>query len=291
MPRSAAPPLRPKPALVEHQDHENQQPRQEDNTGRPLAGKQGTKGGTCRPWLIDGRGKAWSKRPDRQAGRHGRKRPPLRGAKTGTNHARPTSRPPAQPGACARHAGKVRGDREAAKNRLSGRRQASTVPKTADRAPERPQEMRSGRRAGVGLTERLRGLVAPPGAESVLFSGKAKRFQWESCFRAANHSPPPLASEGSESPSVVRGAGGGALRFLRLPPRLEALAVPVASRVRLRPRPHPFGARRTGCAPRAASGRALDTPSTQKQRGAEGAIYRPGARGRAAIQVNNKIDE
>ena len=29
--------------------------------------------------------------------------PPLRGAKTGTNHARPASRPPAQPGACARH--------------------------------------------------------------------------------------------------------------------------------------------------------------------------------------------
>lgn len=71
-----------------------------------------TKRGTCRAWLIDGRGKAWSKRPDRQAGRHGRKRPPLRGAKTGTNHARPTSRPPAQPGACARHAGKVRGDRK-----------------------------------------------------------------------------------------------------------------------------------------------------------------------------------
>ena len=74
-----------------------------------------TKRGTCRAWLIDGRGKAWSKRPDRQAGRHGRKRPPLRGAKTGTNHARPTSRPPAQPGACARHAGKVRGDRKTEK--------------------------------------------------------------------------------------------------------------------------------------------------------------------------------
>ena len=28
-----------------------------------------TKRGTCRAWLIDGRGKAWSKRPDRQAGR------------------------------------------------------------------------------------------------------------------------------------------------------------------------------------------------------------------------------
>ena len=78
-------------------------------------GKQRTKGGTCRPWLIYGRGKAWSKRPNRQAGRHGRKRPPLRGAKTGTNHARPTSRPPAQPGACARHAGKVSADRKTEK--------------------------------------------------------------------------------------------------------------------------------------------------------------------------------
>ena len=29
--------------------------------------------------------------------------PPLRGAKTRTNHARPASRSPAQPGACARH--------------------------------------------------------------------------------------------------------------------------------------------------------------------------------------------
>ena len=47
-----------------------------------------TKRGTCRAWLIDDRSKAWSKRPDRQAGRHGRKRPPLRGAKTGTKRAR-----------------------------------------------------------------------------------------------------------------------------------------------------------------------------------------------------------
>jgi hypothetical protein len=36
---------------------------------------------------------AGSKRPGRQAGRHGRKRPPLRGAKTGTNHGQPA--PPA----------------------------------------------------------------------------------------------------------------------------------------------------------------------------------------------------
>ena len=111
-PRRLAPPPRPEPAPVRHQGRKNQRPRQEGNTGRPSARWQRTKGGTCRPWLIDGRGKAWSKRPDRQAGRHGRKRPPLRGAKTGTKRARPTSRPPAQPGACARHAGKVRGDRK-----------------------------------------------------------------------------------------------------------------------------------------------------------------------------------
>lgn len=155
-----APPPRPKPALAQHQGHENQQPRQEGNTGWPLAGKQGTKGGKCRPWLIDGRGRAWSKRPDRQAGRHGRKRPPLRGAKTGTNHARPTSRPPAQPGACERHAGTVLGDRKAAKNRLSGRRQASTAPKTGSMAPERPQGGFSGSRAGGRSWPSGRGLVA-----------------------------------------------------------------------------------------------------------------------------------
>ena len=36
-------------------------------------------------------------------------RPPLRGAKTRTNHARPASRPAAQPGACARRGGIHRG--------------------------------------------------------------------------------------------------------------------------------------------------------------------------------------
>jgi len=101
-------------AAPRQQDNQNQQPRQEGITGWPAArGK--TKRGTCRAWLIDDRGKAWSKRPDRQAGRHGRKRPPLRGAKTGTNHARPTSRPPAQPGACARHAGTISADRKTEK--------------------------------------------------------------------------------------------------------------------------------------------------------------------------------
>ena len=67
-----------------------------------------------------------------------------------------------------------------------------------------------------------------------------------------HHSPPPLASEGSDSPSVVRDAGGGALRFLDCTPdwRLgpfhqyqgfgfahvltrSVLAVPAALRVRL----------------------------------------------------------
>lgn len=101
-------------AAPRQQDSQSQQPRQEASpAGLRPDGK--TKRGTCRAWLIDGRGKAWSKRPDRQAGRHGRKRPPLRGAKTGTNHARPTSRPPAQPGACAHHARKVHGNRKTEK--------------------------------------------------------------------------------------------------------------------------------------------------------------------------------
>jgi hypothetical protein len=116
-PRRVAPPPRPKPAAVRNQGSRtakaNNQGKKTSPAGLRPDGK--TKRGTCRAWLIDGRGKAWSKRPDRQAGRHGRKRPPLRGAKTGTNHARPTSRPPAQPGACARHARKVPGDRKTEK--------------------------------------------------------------------------------------------------------------------------------------------------------------------------------
>ena len=114
-------------AAPRQQDSQSQQPRQEASpAGLRPDGK--TKRGTCRAWLIDGRGKAWSKRPDRQAGRHGRKRPPLRGAKTGTKRARPTSRPPAQPGACARHAGKVRGDRKT-ENRFI-RKKAGPAPRT-----------------------------------------------------------------------------------------------------------------------------------------------------------------
>ena len=46
-------------------------------------------------------------------------------------------------------------------------------------------------------------------------------------------SPPPLpAGKGSESPSVVRGAGRAALRLLLLPPAGERGVVPRASRVR-----------------------------------------------------------
>ena len=48
-----------------------------------------------------------------------------------------------------------------------------------------------------------------------------------------------------------------------LHPSSKRWVVPIASRVRLRPRPHPFGARPLGCAPHAASGRALDPLSTR----------------------------
>ena len=54
-PRKVAPPPQPEPAPVRHQGSENQQPRQEGSTGRPSARWQRPKGGTCRPWLIDGR--------------------------------------------------------------------------------------------------------------------------------------------------------------------------------------------------------------------------------------------
>ena len=47
---------------------------------------------------------------------------------------------------------------------------------------------------------------------------EAQVFNEAGPFDAAHHSPPPLASEGSESPSVVRDAGGGALRFLDCTP-------------------------------------------------------------------------
>ena len=48
-----------------------------------------------------------------------------------------------------------------------------------------------------------------------------------------SHPPPPLpAGKGSESPSVVRGAGRAALRLLLLPPAGERGVVPRASRVR-----------------------------------------------------------
>lgn len=46
----------------------------------------------------------------------------------------------------------------------------------------------------------------------------------------------------------------------------KRVVVAAASRVRLRPRTHPFGARALPCAPRAASVRALDTASTRMER-------------------------
>ena len=70
-PRRVAPPPRQKPATVRHQGSRtakaNNQGKKTSPAGLRPDGK--TKRGTCRAWLIDGRGKAWSKRPDRQAGR------------------------------------------------------------------------------------------------------------------------------------------------------------------------------------------------------------------------------
>lgn len=126
LPRSGAPPPQPEPAPVRHKDHENQQPRQESNTGPAFGRYRGTEGRHLPPVLIDGSEYGLSV-PDRQAGRHGRKRPRPCGALRPGHHARPTSRPPAQPGACARHAGTVRGDREAVKpfsRKKAGQRRA-----------------------------------------------------------------------------------------------------------------------------------------------------------------------
>ena len=68
-PRRVAPPPRPEPTAVRHKAaRQNQQPRQKALPAG-LRPDRRTKRGTCRAWLIDGRGKAWSKRPDRQAGR------------------------------------------------------------------------------------------------------------------------------------------------------------------------------------------------------------------------------
>ena len=143
LPRSGTPLPRPEPTPVRHQSYENQQPRQEGNTGRPLAGKQRTKGGTCRPWLIYGRGKAWSKRPNRQAGRHGRKRPP------------------AQPGACARHAGKVRVVRESEKTGLSGRRGKHRCKKQASAVHRGHKTRFQGQRHRQGQGETKKRLCEP----------------------------------------------------------------------------------------------------------------------------------
>lgn len=149
-PRRVAPPPQPQPqpqpepapVRLQGSKQSNNQDKKTTPAGlRPNGKKQNAALAAC--GLSTFRDKAWSKRPDRQASRHGRKRPPLRGAKTGTNHARPTSRPPAQPGACARHAEKVCGDRKTLKTGLSGKRQVSTASKMTGRAVERPQERRS----------------------------------------------------------------------------------------------------------------------------------------------------
>lgn len=129
--------------------------------------------------------------------------------------------PPAQPGACARHAGKVRGDRKATKNRLAGRKQASTASRTTSRVAERPQGRFSRHWIGQGMGAVACGIPAPYSkfcAETVLKFRKALSCKRLSKFDAPHHSPPPLASEGSESPSDVRDAGGGALRFLDCTP-------------------------------------------------------------------------
>ena len=69
-------------------------------------------------------------------------------------------------------------------------------------------------------------------------------------------SPPPLpAGKGSESPSVVRGAGCAALRLLLLPPAGERWGVPRASRVRFALRGGPCPRLRLRAAPRGASAR------------------------------------
>lgn len=201
----------------------NQQPGRQSIAG--LRPDSRTKRGNCRAWLIDDRGKAWSKRPDRQAGRHGRKRPPLRGAKTGTNHARPTSRPPAQPGACARHAGKVCGDRKTEKPVYQERGGQLLALNGLQRRAEAARHAFRGLGIVKGQAGPESGLYGPlvksAGFETLNLSceiEKSSGFQRNRRFDAPHHSPPPLASEGSESPSVVRDAGGGALRFLDCTP-------------------------------------------------------------------------
>ena len=165
-----------------------------------------TKGGTCRPWLIDGRGKAWSKRPDRQAGRHGRKRPPLRGAKTGTNHARPTSRPPAQPGACARHAGKVRGDRKAAKTVYQEEGRPAPCPKQAAGAAGRPQRRFQGQGKGQGRGSRSQ---RPSALNLSCFQEKQSVSNGKAIFVRRTTPPRPSPARGASRPlsSWVQGDG------------------------------------------------------------------------------------
>lgn len=135
------------------------------------------------------------------------------------------------------------------------------MPETGGRASRKPVGAFSGTRQGVGQGDRFGPFYA---LNLSCFQEKQSVSNGKAVFVRRTTPPRPSPARGASRPLSSGVQAGGALRFLRLPPRLEALAVPVASRVRLRPRPHPFGARRAGCAPRAASGRALDTPSTRK---------------------------
>ena len=91
--------------------------------------------------------------------------------------------------------------------------------------------------------------------------GHRLRSQQAALVRHPLPSPPPLpAGKGSESPSVVRGAGRAALRLLLLPPAGERWDVPRASRVRFALRGGPCPRLRLRAAP--ATPTALDPLST-----------------------------
>jgi len=188
------------------------------------------------------RGKAWSKRPDRQAGRHGRKRPPLRGAKTGTNHARPTSRPPAQPGACARHAGKVCGDRKTEKPvyQEEGRPAPRIKRATAARRGRKARFWWSRHSEGPSKAEkRLYGrLVKSAGFDALNLSCTIKKssgFQRSRPIWRGAPLPPAPRQRGERVALCRQGCRRRGASLPWLHPRLEAWAVPPASRVKASP--------------------------------------------------------